>query len=67
MGYIFDKATIDMTGFVKVVINGTGTEIQLQVKIKAMYTLAFSQTYEAYDYRWPSLLSQLVFANPIKP
>ena len=57
MGYIYDKATIDVTGFVKIVTNGTSTEIQLQVRIKATYTLAFSQTYQAYGYRWPSLLS----------
>ena len=57
MGYIYDEATIDVTGFVKIVTNGTSTEIQLQVRIKATYTLSFSQTYQAYGYRWPSLLS----------
>ena len=35
MGYFYDKATIDVTGFVKIVTDGRSTEIQLQVKIKA--------------------------------
>ena len=50
-------------GFAKIVSNGTTTETKLTLKLHSRNI----QAHKAYVYRWPSLLSQTTFFDPVKP
>ena len=64
--YIICISVVYVTGFAKTVPNHTRTEIQLN--IKPMYTLALrTKKHQTQDHRWPGLLSQMAFANLVKP
>ena len=51
-----------VTRFAKTAQNHTRTESNLWLNIKT--TSSTIQTYQAYGYRWSSLLSQMVFYQP---